>query len=308
MFEKYNTQYAKRFYKGQKRKFREAIQEDFKTLGYSSLVDERRIRMSKVSNLMIGNFKTAKNIIVVPYDTPSRIFWPNYKYYPQEGNYFMKKNFLPTYGPMLLSYAFLLFLVYVVPKYLPLEAQFVLFAISILYLIGVLTLIIKGFPNSKNAIRNTASIAMAYDIAEKLSTDKRKECAFVFMDYASVKSFGAQALEEFMKDRQRKTNKIILYCIGSGNEMSIGYAKGNRKEASDLSKRYKGSLKSSNRSMDVADCMNTPMDSLQNAIIVSTGETQDSHFCVKNTASSKDREYDKETYESIKNMVLDYLK
>lgn len=307
MFEKYNTQYAKRFYKGQKAKFQEEIQKDFAQLGYNSLVDVRKVKFSKVRNVMIGNFKTAKNIIVVPYDTPSHVFWPNYKYYPQEGNYFMKKNFFPTYGPMLLSYVLLLFLVYVVPKWFPVQMQMVIFTLSVIYLSIVLTLIIKGFPNAKNAVRNTTSIALAYDLANSLSSDKQKECAFVFMDHSMVKSYGPQALEAFMGERQRKTNKIVLYCLGRGNEMSIGYAKGHRKQANDMIKKYKGTLNSNTRLMDGSDCLNNPMEFLQNAMMISSGDKEDTHLCVKNTACKKDNEYNQALYDDVKQMLINYL-
>lgn len=296
-----------RFNKRSKLVFADELIADFAKLNYKGVVDTRKIGLMKVHNILIGNFKTAKNVIVVPYDTPKKVLWPNYKFYPQNGEVAMKKNFLPLYMPLILVYLGLLAIVYIVPTWLNLKSQNTLFVIAFAYLIFLMILIFRGFANRKNAVRCDAAIALAYEIAEALNASTRKEVAFAFTDANTAKMQGSEALEKFFTSISRKPNKMILYCLGKGDHISIGYRKGNKKNVLDMIKKHKSAYILEHKSMDNTQCMQLPIDHLDNAMIISSGEKINNELCIKGLCSSKDVSYEEAILDDVKTLVVNYL-
>lgn len=307
MFEKYLDVYGTRFSYSQKTKFLKEIQKDLDTMGMESFVDKNRIHFSRVRNLMVGNFKNAKDVIIVPYDTPAMVFWPNYKYYPQEGMYFVKKHFVPGYVPMIIAYMILLCLIYVIPNYVSDTVQAFLFLFSTIYLVGLLKLIIKGFANRKNYTRNSAGIQMALEILENMDAKKRKECAFVFMDYACTKGHGAKTLQKYLEENHKNPQKLVINTIGSGEEICVGFSKGMRKNVNELIKKKSGMYKIHSKSLSEDDMYSTPMESLSQVLCISSGKMEENHFYAKDTASLKDHKVDQKIYNEIKNLIKEYL-
>lgn len=300
--------YKVRFYRKQKMAFKNALCDKMETLGYQSEMLSKKIKLVQVDNILVGNFKTAKTIIVVPYDTPAKVFWFKNHYYPCNGEIQLKKSFMPVYAPLLLSYVVLLGLIYVLPTYVTLGAnQLFLSIASTLYLSLLLTMIVKGFPNKNNAMRNSASIQIAYEIAQSIDDKKRKEVAFVFTDKNTTKVKGSIVLEEYMKSIKKGTEKICLYCIGEGSQMEIGFKKGLRKSANDLQKKYKGSQKPIVKGLSDGDVMQLPLEPLDNALQISTGELENNALVVKNSASKKDVSINDKLVAEIKEMLIQYI-
>lgn len=300
--------YKVRFYRRQKLAFKNALCEKMEALGYQCEMLSKKIKMVQVDNILVGNFKQAKTIVVVPYDTPARVFWFKYLYFPCNGEKQLRKSFLPIYAPLLISYVILLGIIYILPTYISLGAnQIVLSLASTLYLAVLLMMIVKGFANHKNATRNSAAISIAYDIASTLDERKRKEVAFVFTDKNTTKVKGSILLEDYMKSINKGTEKIVLYCIGGGNQIQVGYKKGSRKTANELVKKHNGEHKPIAKGLSDGDVMQLPLEPFDNALQISTGEMEDNTLVVRNTATSKDVEVNEELVEEVKGMVLGYL-
>lgn len=295
------------FSKRDKLAFAETLIHDFNKLGYKGIVDHRKIGFKKVNNIMIGNFKTAKNIIIVPYDTPKRVFWPNYHFYPQNGELTMKKNFVPYYMPLIIAYLLLLAIVYVFPSWLNLHSQNLLFLVAFIYLIFLFVFIFRGFANHHNVVRTDTSIALAYEIAEELSSTSRKELAFVFSDANTIKMQGSEALEQFLMSISRNPNKIILYCIGKGDHISVAYRKGCRKHAQELIKKHKSKFTVDQKALDNTMSMQLPIEHLNNAMMISSGDIMNGELCVQGLCSNKDTVYDETILDDVKDMMIHYL-
>ncbi|MDD3049093.1 MAG: hypothetical protein PHQ89_03845 [Bacilli bacterium] len=296
-----------RFNKREKLAFADEIINDFSQLNYKGVVDVRKMGMKKVRNILIGNFKTAKNVIVVPYDTPKKVLWPNYKTYPQNGDMAMKKNFLPYYMPLIIAYLILLVIVYAVPTLLDFKSQNILFGIAVVYLIFLMLLIFRGFANRNNAVRVNTSIALAYEVAERLNASARKEVAFVFTDANTMKMQGSEALQQFLLSIHRNPNKIILSCLGKGDRISVAYRKGNRKNAQEMIKKNKCSYPVEQITLDNAACVQLPIDHLDNAMLISSGEKVNNVLCVKGLCSSKDTQYETAILDDVASLLVDYL-
>ena len=74
--DKYTQTYGCRFYSWQKKKFHAALDEDFKALGMEgSVLMKKRFSVFPRYDYVYGNLKQAKNILVIPYDTPERCLW-----------------------------------------------------------------------------------------------------------------------------------------------------------------------------------------------------------------------------------------
>ena len=74
VLEKYTKTYGTRFSRRQKKRFIEALHQDFHALGYEPTMIEGKKLLSHAHNYLYGNMKQMKTVIVVPYDTPERKF------------------------------------------------------------------------------------------------------------------------------------------------------------------------------------------------------------------------------------------
>lgn len=296
-----------RFNKRGKIAFANDLITDFAEFNYKGVIDTRKVGLKKVHNILIGNFKTAKNVIVVPYDTPKKVLWPNYKFYPQNGDVAMKKNFLPYYMPLIIAYLVLLAIVYILPGRIEFKSQNILFSLAVLYLVFMMVMIFRGFANRNNAVRCNTSIALAYELAQDLSSNARKEVAFVFTDANTMKMQGSEALENFLLSINRRPNKIILYCIGKGDRISVAYRKGNRKNVQDMIKKNKCNYLVEQKVLDNSACVQLPMDHLDNAMMISSGEKVNNELCIKGLCSSKDRVYEETILDDVKQLLVNYL-
>lgn len=294
------------FSKREKLRFANSLMETFGQLGYKGNVESTRIGMKKVHNILIGNFKTAKNVIVVPYDNPRKVLWPNYKMYVQNGAMSLKKNFIPYYAPMIVCYLFLLAIVYIFPNFLSVEFKMIVSAIAIAYLAFLVVFVFRGFANVRNAVARNSAINLAYELADELG-NKRKEIAFVFSDANTLKMQGSEALESYLQGIHRNPTKIVLYCLGQGDTLGIAYRRQVKKEATALMKKYKGQCKIENRVLDMSDTIQLPMDHLSNAIMISNGVMDKNELVVKGVCSSKDKYYDERLMEDTKQLLLSYL-
>ncbi len=301
---KYLNEYTTRFTRTQKIDFAKSITQDFESLGCKTHIQDLKLKTSKVQNILIGNFKIAKTILVVPYDTQSRIFYPNYKYYPQNGLKSMSSNFLPIYGPMIFLYLLLLAIIYGLPMIME-NTTIIVSAITLFYFVLLLIFIWRGFSNKNNVSANNLSTVMALDLMESLPMNKRQELAIVFTDKNNPKMVGSKVLLKYMETINKNTNMILLYCLGQGDSISIAYQKSMKKQAQQLSKicDYKHQLKA----IDKEESIQLPIHELSNALMISSGTIKDGLLSVKNIRTHKDTDYQQEVYDKVKEMLIQHL-
>ncbi len=299
--EKYVNTHPVYFYNKQKENFKDTIIEDFKTLGYEGEEMFVKNRIVRVRNIIIGNIKSAKHMIIVPYDTPQRVFWSNYEYYPQNGSKILKKSFWPTYVPIIVCYLLLLALIYGLPI-LGVSSEITLF-ITALYFAFLSIFIWKGFPAKHNATRNNAAIASALQIANNLPTHKKKDVVFVFTDVTNMRLRGIKALDLYLKTKNKQHQKIILHCIGQSDTVQIGYSKGMRKMANALKKNSEARV----CLIEEQNAANLAMSFLKDAITISSGKIVGEDIVVYKTASNRDVQYNEEVLDTITNLVTQYV-
>ena len=196
--DKYTQTYGCRFYSWQKKKFHAALDEDFKALGMEgSVLMKKRFSVFPRYDYVYGNLKQAKNILVIPYDTPERCLWYKNTYYVNNGTKNQNAGLVQTFVPIIVFYLLFVVLLYVLPPYFPTAgAQAAISLISLLLMALILVALTKGFPNKKNFNRNTSGILAALEIADAIGVDGRRKTAFVFTDANKGVFFGDMILKD----------------------------------------------------------------------------------------------------------------
>lgn len=224
---KYGIVSHRRFFKKDKIRFLHHINEEFTTMGYSTSLLYPLNTKGEASDLLIGDVKQAKTIIVVPYDTPIKTLGL-FPYAPFDfRNYKIKYLVavaIPLFAVFLTCFFFSL-------KFLKLDwlngnffpsDLLVLF----LYLIGIIFIVrySKGIPNSKNINRNSSGIITLLTLAYALKDNKSSSFAFALTDHGCSNRMGDLMLKEYLGADAAQKNFIVLNCVGMGNSIGINYS------------------------------------------------------------------------------------
>lgn len=310
LLEKYTETYGTRFTKRQKKAFLKALHEDMSALGYESTLIQGKKLLSRADNYLFGNMKQMKTVIVVPYDTPERKFWHKVIYFPFDGTKTANKTMAATYVPILIFFAVIFGGIYGLQPMM--KNSSLAFGVSMLLFLLTLMLIywmMHGFQNRHNVNRNSATIAAAVDIAQKLNKDERKRTGFLFTDKNKMRFLGAEASANDFANAGKNPTIIMMDSIGLGSQTKIGYNPQNRKIAMEIAKHYpvkNTSVETVKLSEDMR--MQSAMSFFKKAVIISCGEVDDSgSLYVMGTGTGKDRTIDKETLEHNEEMVVQYL-
>ncbi|MEF9962438.1 MAG: hypothetical protein RR863_01940 [Erysipelotrichaceae bacterium] len=298
-----------RFNYKQKLNYETKLDVFFNEMDYKKEIDEKRQTVFKTRNIIYGNLKMAKNVIVVPYDTPSRVFWHKYNYYPLDGNKTSTKSILPTYGPILIFYLFFLGFMYLAPLFV--KSQMLMFIISFitfsLFLLLFLLLIV-GYPNHNNDNRNSASVVAAIELAQRLTKEQRKTTAFVFTDRNENRFHGSKLVALRLKELSKNPNIILLNCIAYGKNLMIGFTSDNRKTAQDLIKQNKNHRSVGKCEMNDNMRFQNPMDHWKKAVLITAGNYDEKkNLVITNVNRKCDTIIEKENVDVIVDMLTNYI-
>lgn len=308
MEDKYIKQHGKRFTSSQKKRFLEELEKDFTNLGYETSQFEGKKFLSKAVNQVFGNLKSAKTILLIPYDTPERKFASLTKYYPFHGTKSMNKDFWYTFVPMIVIYVLVL-IVYINAGRLSTNPM--ILRITFTFIIASLAMIcymfVHGIANRHNANRNTSGILCALKIASELSKEEKRSVAFVFTDKNRKRPLGSEILKQKLDELKKSPNIIALECVGTGEDFAVGYLAGSKKLAQELTQKNK--TKYTNVLMKNEQLLQTCIEPFTKAVKISCGEFDSKHeLCVYGTGTGKDRTIQEENIEIVKETVCKYLK
>lgn len=308
--EKYTKTFGTRFTLRQKSRFTDELTKEFSDLGYEMKTIEGRKWLNKAKDLFYGNMKTAKTVIVMPYDTPEKKFWHKIFYFPFDGAKTANKTMAATFVPIVVVYAVILLFVFFGGKLVTDPAvSSILSVVMFALLLFLVYFMMHGIRNTKNYNRNSASIIAALDIAEKLSKDERKKVAFLFTDKNKSRFLGADIAAKEFKEVGKNPNVIYLDCVATGRVLQIGYKPQNRKLAQEVIKS--DPLKKNIEVVKIAEDMQfqSPMAFFDKAISISYGEQDDEgRLYVLGTCTGKDSVIEPEKVDRIAQMVVNYLK
>ena len=210
--------FGKRYSKKQKIRFLRYIQSSAQEKGVKMYLDEGEASGKSGCNVYLGPTQRAKTILAVPYDTPSRLWWPGFHYYPmdpernaRQESLVMALNFALA-AVLLAAYWFAVF-----PRSISARGPIGGLALFGLLLVALLAVnLVLGSANAKNYSRNSASLALALEIFDGLQDGS---VAVALLDNACAGLDGYARLAEYLGGRARQTNVVILDCVMSGSEL-----------------------------------------------------------------------------------------
>ena len=210
--------FGKRYSKKQKIRFLRYIQSSAQEKGVKMYLDEGEASGKSGCNVYLGPTQRAKTILAVPYDTPSRLWWPGFHYYPmdpernaRQESLVMALNFALA-AVLLAAYWFAVF-----RRGFSAGGPIGGLALFGLLLVALLAVnLVLGSANAKNYSRNSASLALALEIFDGLQDGS---VAVALLDNACAGLDGYARLAEYLGGRARQTNVVILDCVMSGSEL-----------------------------------------------------------------------------------------
>lgn len=245
----------------------------FQKQGYAVEVMNDKAKYGRVCDVLFGDINKAKQLIVVPYDTPLKLSIPNSMYFPLHGNknrkIQMKSLAIQTICSFLwLLVAFLFMYVALkqatIIKYSMMLLSFVCFLLA--FFIG------KGIGNRYNFNRNHAAIAVAMELAKK----KSDATAFVFVD-ATTQSYKGYLLLQSKYEKVLEQKKIIcLDCIGNDDPCHILTTKPCSQK--DLQPYW--------HTIDTDE--DTVLSIFKNGYLVTRARYEEKEWCVYHTGTRKD--------------------
>lgn len=264
-------------------------------LGYEVTVLNRKNALERLTNVVVGDIKKARNVVLVGYDTPVASLI-SYKYYPlnyKKNNSFQMKNYLMH---LCFSLALITLGVYMVLQLNNLNGGAHVGCLITSLLSFVLSYFIgKGFPNRCNYNRNNAGIAIVLDLIRS----KLKHTAYVFIDDScqSIKGYNLLAGEIDMKDKVI----VSLDCVGKGDEIFMAV---DEKNESEWSGRLNITQVSNLHVLQVKTDQSWKMGK-KNCLIFS-GTMDKNDYAVEYTGKN-DKEIDFKQLENVKEIILDFF-
>ena len=210
--------FGKRYSKKQKIRFLRYVQRSAQEKGVKMYLDEGEASGKSGCNVYLGPTQRAKTILAVPYDTPSRLWWPGLHYYPmdpgrnaRQESLVMALNFALA-AVLLAAYWFAVFRrCFSVGG---LTGGLALFGLLLIALLAVH--LVLGSANAKNYSRNSASLALALEIFDGLQDGS---VAVALLDNACAGLGGYARLADYLGGRARQANVVIFDCVMSGSEL-----------------------------------------------------------------------------------------
>lgn len=210
--------FGKRYSKKQKIRFLRYVQRSAQEKGVKMYLDEGEASGKSGCNVYLGPTQRAKTILAASYDTPSRLWWPGFHYYPmdpgrnaRQESLVMALNFALA-AVLLAAYWFAVFRrCFSVGG---LTGGLALFGLLLMALLAVN--LVLGSANAKNYSRNSASLALALEIFDGLQDGS---VAVALLDNACAGLGGYARLADYLGGRARQANVVIFDCVMSGSEL-----------------------------------------------------------------------------------------
>lgn len=200
---RYGLIYKKRTNNKNKTRFIAMLLKDILNYRNDVSVIEHKVNENTIKNVYVGNIKTAKNIVVANYDTPTKTFTG---YYPMNND----KQRINTLFYIIFSTVvlFLIGLMYILFFLEKVEIDFNNITLWIYILIFgiyfyIFSIFVKGIKSGKNIIRNTSSILL---ILYMIKTVKRTDIAYVFYDDGCYNKDGFTAIKSEINSNSKIYN------------------------------------------------------------------------------------------------------
>lgn len=243
LFFHYGIEIPRRFSRREKDFFLRGCGKVFGPCGCQMKYVHKKVKGTDAANLVAGDVEGADTVLIANYDTPAHDYGNPMYYYPLDGRASLMASLVPTYAPALVSIMVIIYILWAWRKYIDFSARplvsFVLVAVMVLA--TILGWLFSGNVGNKiNMNRNTSGVVAAMAVMQQLSPEARRKTAVILSDDGCYGHAGdyLNRMEYSCLDHK---HVIVLNCVGVGEDLLIGYRKGSRQLAKDVSSVLKGS-------------------------------------------------------------------
>lgn len=214
------TKFPVRKGRARKEAFRTWVMEKACEMGYEARV-ESRWNGVRCHNVVIGNPEEAQVLFTAHYDTPARMFLPNF--------------ITPTKPLIWLAYQVGMSLVMLAPAFigsalagwlasrsLGAETGFAVgYFVGMALMFLVLGLMMAGPANPSNANDNSSGVAAVLETMAMLPEEARHKAAFVLFDNEELGLLGSSAFASHHKKIRKEKLLVNMDCVGDGEAMLL---------------------------------------------------------------------------------------
>jgi hypothetical protein len=193
--------------KKQKLAFRESVTAYVQSQGYT--VTEEKGSMG-ARNLVIGDPEQAKYLVTAHYDTPARMFFPNF-ITPCNFTVYLIYQILVVGGFIALSYG-IGAAVFALTK-----NEKLAYFIGYLFYWLTLVMLLAGPANRHNANDNTSGVVTVLEILRSLPEAHRNKVCFVLFDLEELGLVGSASHRKAHKNASENQIVLNLDCVGDGD-------------------------------------------------------------------------------------------
>ena len=306
LFLKYGVLYGKRFRFKDKLKFVNEFAKDIESLGYKVEFQAKKKKFEKLLNIYVGDMKNAKIIFIAAYDTPTKAFIPQYKYYPFHTEKNIHSDTICFVAQFLISMLLVIISFILLSQFNRTELLLKIFisiiAVILLFFAVVIT---SGISNPFNNNRNTASVILCYSLAESLKN--RKDIAFVFLDNGISSFSGYRECSARFIENIDKKKFVILNALAIGETLVLAH--GNQmKEDASLIIKIANDLVIKDRLYGVERIDEMVLKYFPLSMILASGRIWKNEFVVEKSRTAEDYKIDLIRLERIKRILETYIK
>ena len=212
--------FGKRCTNTQKDRFICYIQNLAKETNLKCTVDTGKIGHQTCRNIYLGNVKQAKVFLTVPYDTSTRILWPNIRYYPVNARKNSTRDSISKGLDLLISLTLVTLYYLFVFRHPSMHGG----EVGILPTCGLILITLLGFKtiygwqNRNNYSRNSASIVIALECLKRQTSN---EIAVALLDQSCCGFGGYHQFSKYLDQKRLKKKIIVLDCVATGSELHL---------------------------------------------------------------------------------------
>ena len=246
------------------------------------------------NHLVVGEPKKSRWIVMASYDTGSKMLNPRYEFTPLNSKHNFREEMKNIAGYSVLTLivaALAVFWTRNFPAYSMLWK--ILTVLADVLVLGLVWRWMKKPDNKMNMNRNSGSVAVLYDCAEKSRTG-----CFVFADKSVMSNEGFYELAS----KFGRQPVLILESIASGEELFLAFRKGQEKKADEIVRALECRVHL--LPLDEEAYKNTPLEGFEKGFMLTRGSFKKGTVYVKNVRNGRDFEMDMEQMQKIEDGIL----
>lgn len=258
------------------------------------------------THIIIGNLKVAETVLLAAYDTPTKSFIPNLKYYPFKQEKNLSFDQLNLIIQSVISGLLFVVFYFVIKNSMIWDSMIlkgIVWIISLFVFVQLFN-IMTGYPNRFNYNRNSAALALIIDLLKENTL--KKKVAFILVDKASSGLEGFKDIND-LKIIPQHVKTIILDGLASGEYLAMASSPNFKNIAEDLISSLDLKEEILLRLFTDDTNKNQVFNYFPNGMMLVSGDRDKNDLVLHKTRTSKDFEIELERLIELRNAFVKAL-